>query len=170
MVIQLLFCAQIAAGAMLLGQAAVAPPAAPPAAPLVSSQWLDRQASALRDRGQAQGWSASPSGLRWRRIKGDGSGAHPAAADSVVLHYAGRLVDGTEFDSSIARGEPVTLPLSKVIMGWREGVPLMAVGDTFEFAVPSGLAYGVKGIGPIPGNATLLFTIELIAIAPARPS
>jgi FKBP-type peptidyl-prolyl cis-trans isomerase len=82
----------------------------------------------------------------------------------VTIHYVGRFIDGTEFDSSVARGEPATFPLPRLIKGWQEGVPLMAVGDTFEFAIPWSLAYGAKGKGPIPGGATLLFTIELFAV------
>jgi FKBP-type peptidyl-prolyl cis-trans isomerase len=79
----------------------------------------------------------------------------------------GRFIDGREFDSSVARGEPATFPLPRLIKGWQEGVPLMQVGDTYEFAIPYNLAYGPVGKGPIPGGATLLFTIELIAIAAA---
>jgi len=84
----------------------------------------------------------------------------------VTIHYAGRFIDGAEFDSSIARGEPATFPLPRLIKGWQQGVPLMSVGDTYEFAIPHSLAYGPKGKGPIPGGATLIFTIELIAIVP----
>lgn len=109
-------------------------------------------------------WSRTASGLRYRRVKGDGSGRHPLPTDTVTIHYAGRFIDGSEFDSSLARGEPATFPLPRLIKGWQEGVPLMGVGDTFEFAIPWQLAYGATGKGPIPGGATLLFTIELIAI------
>lgn len=113
-----------------------------------------------------EGWSSTPSGLRYREVK-DGAGTErPSAADTVTIHYAGRFIDGTEFDSSIARGEPATFPLPRLIKGWQEGVPLMEVGDTYEFAIPWNLAYGAKGKGPIPGGATLLFTIELIAVQP----
>ena len=90
----------------------------------------------------------------------------PAPTDTVTIHYVGRFIDGTEFDSSVARGEPATFPLPRLIRGWQEGVPLMSVGDRFEFAIPYNLAYGYAGRGPIPGGATLLFTIDLIAIAP----
>ena len=95
-----------------------------------------------------------------------GRGPHPAATDTVTIHYVGRFIDGTEFDSSVARGEPATFPLNRLIRGWQEGVPMMSVGDRYEFAIPYNLAYGYGGRGPIPGGATLLFTIELIAIAP----
>ncbi|HVQ09130.1 MAG TPA: FKBP-type peptidyl-prolyl cis-trans isomerase [Allosphingosinicella sp.] len=116
----------------------------------------------------AQGWRRTVSGLRYRKISGTARGPHPAAADTVTIHYVGRFIDGTEFDSSVARGEPATFPLPRLIRGWQEGVPLMAVGDRYEFAIPYTLAYGPTGRGPIPGGATLIFTIDLIAI-PAQP-
>jgi FKBP-type peptidyl-prolyl cis-trans isomerase len=131
------------------------------------AEWHNGQAAYLIGLKAADGWSNTASGLRYRRIKGDGTGAKPSPADTVTIHYAGRLIDGTEFDSSIARGEPATFPLPRLIRGWQEGVPLMGVGDTFEFAIPYTLAYGAKGKGPIPGGATLIFTIELIGIGEA---
>ena len=112
----------------------------------------------------SDGWMQTASGLRYRRVKGEGTGARPTPTDAVTIHYAGRFIDGTEFDSSIARGEPATFPLPRLIKGWQEGVPLMSVGDTYEFAIPAPIAYGPIGKGPIPGGATLLFTIELIGI------
>lgn len=131
--------------------------------------WQNQQMLALASRGGAQGWTQLPSGLRWRRIKGDGSGKHPTVADVVTLHYAGSFVDGTEFDSSYARGEPATFPLGELIRAWQIAVPLMGVGDTIEIAVPAELGYGPRGKGPIPGGATLLFKIELIGIEGAPP-
>ncbi len=128
---------------------------------------MNRQSLALAERGPAQGWNVTPSGLRWRRVAGNGSGRHPGATDKVTVHYAGSFIDGTEFDSSIKRGEPATFPLNRVIKGWQEGVQLMGVGDKVEFAIPQDLAYGPNGRGPIPGGATLLFTVELLAIQPA---
>ena len=114
----------------------------------------------------AEGWRRTPSGLRYRKLSGTGRGAHPAVTDTVTIHYVGRFIVGTEFDSSVARNEPATFPLNRLIRGWQEGVPLMGVGDRYEFAIPYNLAYGYNGRGPIPGGATLLFTIDLIAIAP----
>lgn len=113
----------------------------------------------------AQGWHRTVSGLRYRKISGTANGPRPTVEDRVTIHYAGRFIDGTEFDSSVARGEPATFPLSGLIRGWQEGVPLMAVGDRYEFAIPYTLAYGYAGRGPIPGGATLIFTIDLISIA-----
>ena len=125
--------------------------------------WHNRQSLALAERGSAKGWQ-SVGGVRWRRIKGDGSGKHPAVSDTVTLHYAGTLVDGTEFDSSWTRGEPATFPLGRLIPAWQMAVPMMGVGDTIEIAAPSDLAYGPRGKRPIPGGATLLFKIELLGI------
>jgi FKBP-type peptidyl-prolyl cis-trans isomerase len=114
----------------------------------------------------ARGWRRTLSGLRYRKVSGTANGPHPAATDTVTIHYVGRFIDGTEFDSSVARGEPATFPLPRLIPGWQEGVPLMSVGDRFEFAITYNLAYGYAGRAPVPGGATLLFTIDLLAIAP----
>ncbi len=92
--------------------------------------------TALAERNGADGWRSTPSGLRWRRIAGDGSGVHPGPADNVTVHYVGTFADGREFDSSVARGEPTTFPLNRVIEGWQEGVALMGVGDKVELAIP----------------------------------
>jgi len=129
--------------------------------------WLNKQMAALAGRNGADGWRVTPSGLRWRRIAGDGSGAHPGPADNVTVHYIGTFADGREFDSSVRRGEPTSFPLNRVIDGWQEGVQLMGVGDKLEFAIPWQLAYGPDGKGPIPGGATLLFTVELLGVEPA---
>ena len=128
--------------------------------------YLNRQMAALAERNGADGWRMTPSGLRWRRIAGDGSGPRPGPTDEVTVHYVGTFADGREFDSSIRRGEPTSFPLNRVIEGWQEGVQLMGVGDKVEFAIPWQLAYGPDGKGPIPGGATLLFTVELLGVEP----
>ena len=127
-------------------------------------EYHNRQMLYLYQLKPADGWAQTASGIRYRRVKGDGTGPRPAPTDTVTIHYTGRFIDGTVFDSSVERGQPATFPLPRLIQGWQEGVPLMSVGDTFEFAIPWNLAYGPVGRGPIPGGATLLFTIELIAI------
>lgn len=127
--------------------------------------WINSQSLALASLKASDGWQTLDKGLRWRRIAGNGSGRHPAVTDTVTLHYAGRLTDGTEFDSSYARGEPATFPLEALIEAWQLAVPQMGVGDTIELAVPAELGYGPRGKGPIPGGATLLFKIELLGIA-----
>ncbi|HWU95239.1 MAG TPA: FKBP-type peptidyl-prolyl cis-trans isomerase [Sphingomonas sp.] len=126
--------------------------------------WQSQQMLALAKLNGADGWHSTTGGLRWRRIKGDGSGKHPTVSDTVTLHYAGTFIDGEKFDSSYDRGEPATFPLAMLIKGWQVAVPLMGVGDTFEIAIPADLGYGFKGKGPIPGGATLLFRIELLDI------
>ncbi|MBL8651069.1 MAG: FKBP-type peptidyl-prolyl cis-trans isomerase [Sphingopyxis sp.] len=150
------------AAATLLAVPAVAQTAPP--AQQVTTAWLNRQASALAERNAETGWHVMASGLRWRRVAGKGAGPRPSERDSVTVHYVGTFVDGSEFDSSVARGEPATFPLSRVIEGWTEGVQYMAVGDKVEFAIPFYLGYGAGGKGPIPGGATLLFTVELLGI------
>lgn len=150
---------------------ALAQPAAEPAAPSRDANWHNEQFLYLLNLKAADGWRGTASGLRYRRVKEGAAGAaFPSPTDTVTIHYAGRFIEGTEFDSSIKRGEPATFPLPRLIQGWQEGVPLMAVGETFEFAIPYSLAYGPKGKGPIPGGATLLFTIELIGIGETPPA
>ena len=134
------------------------------AGPSQEAAWHNAQQLALASRQASEGWSGLEGGLLWRRVAGDGSGAHPTINDTVTLHYAGTLIDGTEFDSSYERGEPATFPLRALIRAWQLAVPQMGVGDTIEIAAPATLAYGPIGRGPIPGGATLLFRIELLAI------
>ena len=107
----------------------------------------------------------TPSGLKYAIIT-EGTGASPKATDVVTVNYAGRLtdMDGTEFDSSYKRGEPTSFPLNQVIAGWTEGLQLMKTGAVYEFYIPSDLAYGERGSGPIPPNAPLLFKVQLISI------
>jgi FKBP-type peptidyl-prolyl cis-trans isomerase len=107
------------------------------------------------------------SGLQYK-VLAEGSGDSPKATDTVKVHYEGRLISGDVFDSSIARGEPVSFPLNGVIPGWSEGVQLMKVGSKFQFTIPSALAYGPAGTGPIPPNSVLVFDVELLEINPAN--
>lgn len=125
--------------------------------------WHNAQFMALAARA-ADGWYALPGGALWRRVKGDGTGVHPTAADVVKVHYSGTLVDGTKFDSSYDRNEPATFPLRGLIPAWTLAIPQAGEGDTIEIAAPSHLAYGPQGGGPIPGGATLLFTVELLDV------
>lgn len=109
------------------------------------------------------------SGLQYKVLVAK-EGPKPQATDSVKVHYQGFLVDGTKFDSSIDRGEPITFPLNQVIPGWTEGVQLMSVGSKYKFYVPYALGYGEKGAGngAIPGFSTLIFEVELLDIKPLK--
>ena len=126
--------------------------------------WMSAQQSALATRAASGEWQALEGGLLWRRVAGDGVGPKPTVDDVVTVHYAGTFVSGETFDSSYDRGEPATFPLGRLVPAWQLAIPQMAVGDTIEIAAPAALAYGPKGKGPIPGGATLLFTVELLGI------
>jgi FKBP-type peptidyl-prolyl cis-trans isomerase FklB len=105
-----------------------------------------------------------PSGLQYKIVK-EGTGAKPAATDTVTVNYRGTLINGKEFDSSYKRGEPATFPVSGVIKGWTEALQLMPVGSKWELYIPPDLAYGARGAGADIGpNATLLFEVELLSI------
>jgi FKBP-type peptidyl-prolyl cis-trans isomerase FkpA len=106
----------------------------------------------------------TPSGLVYRSLK-DGTGASPAAADTVKVNYRGTFPDGKEFDSSFKGGKPIEFPLNRVIKCWTEGVQRMKVGGKAKLTCPAAIAYGPQGAGGvIPPNATLLFEVELLAI------
>jgi FKBP-type peptidyl-prolyl cis-trans isomerase FklB len=104
-------------------------------------------------------------GLQYKIIKKGAGIKTPSASNTVTVHYRGTLLDGTEFDSSYSRNSPATFKLTQVIPGWTEGLQYMSVGDTFKFFIPSDLAYGKRGTGPVIGpNATLIFEVELLEI------
>ncbi len=110
------------------------------------------------------------SGLQYKVLT-MGTGAKPLATDKVKTHYHGTLVDGTVFDSSVERGEPVEFPVNGVIKGWTEALQLMPVGSKFRLFVPYDLAYGERQAGPqIPGYSTLIFDVELLSIETEEPA
>ena len=115
---------------------------------------------------QAEGVTVLDNGMQYKVLKeGDHSGISPTLEDTVVVHYQGTLIDGTEFDSSYSRGEPTTFPLSQIIEGWKHLLPLMKPGDKWAVVIPPEYAYGEQGAGEIIGpNETLLFDIELIEV------
>jgi FKBP-type peptidyl-prolyl cis-trans isomerase FklB len=118
----------------------------------------------LADNKAKKGVTELASGLQYI-VHNEGQGAQPKVTDTVVVHYRGSLIDGTEFDSSYARGEPMPVPLEGVIEGWQEAVPLMKTGSKWQVFIPSSLGYGENAAGPMIGpNSTLIFDIELIAI------
>ncbi len=105
------------------------------------------------------------SGLKYLVMKKGTGTVSPKATDAVKVHYHGTLLDGTVFDSSVQRGEPISFPLNRVIPGWTEGLQLMHVGDKFKFEIPPDLAYGPNSPTPaIPPNSTLVFEVELLGI------
>ncbi len=106
-----------------------------------------------------------PSGLQYKILVA-GTGPKPTASDSVVCNYRGTLLDKTEFDSSYKRGQPATFGVSGVIKGWTEALQLMPVGSKWQLFIPASLAYGERGQGPIGPDATLVFEVELLSIAP----
>lgn len=120
----------------------------------------------LRENASKTGVKTTSSGLQYEVIsEGPEGGKSPAATDTVKVHYQGTLINGTEFDSSYARGEPIEFPLDGVIAGWTEGLQLMSEGDKFRFFIPPALAYGEYGAGGSIGpNEALVFEVELIAV------
>jgi len=110
-------------------------------------------------------WTTTASGLKYVVLKHGSGTVSPKATDTVKVHYHGTLLDGTVFDSSVERGEPISFPLNRVIPGWTEGLQLMKVGDKFKFEIPPGLAYGPASPSPkIPPNSTLVFEVELLGV------
>jgi FKBP-type peptidyl-prolyl cis-trans isomerase FkpA len=121
----------------------------------------------LAENAKVEGVTVTDSGLQYS-VMTAAEGATPNPEDTVTVHYVGTLLDGTEFDSSISRGEPAKFPLNRVIPGWTEGVQLMNVGEKYKFVIPAELAYGEQGAGSIPPGATLIFEVELLDIEAAK--
>lgn len=118
----------------------------------------------LADNGLNEGVLVTNSGLQYKVVS-MGDGPKPTAEDKVRVHYTGTLLDGTEFDSSVERGEPAEFPVNGVIKGWVEGLQLMPVGSKFKFFIPYDLAYGARGAGEaIKPFSTLIFDVELLDI------
>ncbi len=155
------------------GQATATPDAEAPAetpaevpakAPAAKTASESKDTAYLKDNKSKDGVQTTESGLQYK-VLSEGDGATPTADDFVTVHYAGRLIDGSEFDSSYKRGEPATFPAGRLIKGFTEALLMMKVGDKWEITIPSELAYGERGGGDvIPPNATLIFDVELLAI------
>ena len=111
-----------------------------------------------------EGIMVTESGLQYKQLQAGTGTVHPKVADMVKVHYEGMLAVGTVFDSSIQRGEPITFGLERVIVGWKEGLQLMVVGDKTRFFIPPSLAYGEQWAGDIPPNSALIFDVELLDI------
>jgi len=111
------------------------------------------------------GIKTTASGLKYQVLKQGAGTTSPKATDTVNVHYHGTLLNGTVFDSSVQRGQPISFPLNRVIAGWTEGLQLMKVGDKFKFEIPPELGYGANSPTPaIPPNSTLVFEVELLGI------
>ena len=145
---------------------------APAAAPATPEPAADPQEAYLAENAKKPGWTTTESGLQYfvEKAVDDPAAVKPAPGSEVTINYEGKLIDGTVFDSSYARDEPITFPLSNLIKGWQEAVPLMKVGEIYQIVLPASIGYGSRGAPPsIPGGATLLFKIELLkAPTPAQ--
>lgn len=118
----------------------------------------------LADNKSKEGVKTTASGLQYLVVK-QGDGKTPSAADKVKVHYTGTLIDGTKFDSSVDRGEPITFPVGGVIKGWTEALQIMKAGSKYKLFIPSDLAYGPRGAGALIGpNSVLIFDVELLEV------
>jgi FKBP-type peptidyl-prolyl cis-trans isomerase FkpA len=131
--------------------------------PFDPAVWAQRQAAYLTANAAKRGWKSTESGLQYLPVKSVGADKpKPAPGATVTVHYVGQFIDGRTFDSSRERNQPATFPLTAVIKGWQEGVPMMRVGETWRFVIPAALAYGERDRPPIPPGSTLVFEIELL--------
>ncbi len=128
---------------------------------------IEKNKKFLEENAKKAGVISLPSGLQYMVVT-QGTGAKPAAIDTVKVHYEGTLIDGTVFDSSIKRGEPIEFPLNQVIKGWTEGVQLMPAGSTYKLFIPADLGYGSQPAGSIPPNSTLIFEVQLLDIKKSK--
>lgn len=131
---------------------------------LMAESALEKGEKYLKQNATKDGVKTTATGLQYKVLK-DGEGKSPKATDTVLVHYRGTLLDGTEFDSSYKRNQPIEFPLNRVIPGWTEGVQLMKEGAKFQFVIPSKLAYGSRGAGgDIGPDETLIFEVELLKV------
>jgi FKBP-type peptidyl-prolyl cis-trans isomerase len=144
--------------ALLLAAAAL------PLSSLMSQTAKEKGEAFLQENAKKEGVKTTASGLQYEVLT-EGTGKKPGPTDTVRVHYRGTLLDGTEFDSSYKRGEPVSFRLNQVIPGWTEGLQLMSEGSTYRLFIPSNLAYGPRGAGGVIGpDETLIFEVELLAV------
>jgi len=122
----------------------------------------------LAENKSKEGVKTTASGLQYKVLK-EGSGASPKETDTVVTHYRGTLLNGTEFDSSYKRNEPASFPVNRVIKGWTEALQMMKPGSKYQLVIPASLAYGERGAGQDIGpNETLIFEVELLSVKPGE--
>ena len=128
------------------------------------TKWLKAQEIYLRENYFHMNWKKTPSGLQYLAPKTSENpdGAHPQSDSVVTVNYEGKLITGKVFDSSYAKNQPLTIALQEVVPGWREAIPMMRPGETWQFVLPAELGYGDAPIGPIPAGSVLVFKIELL--------
>jgi len=150
----------------LASPAAAQFPFTPPPAPPSEAQkaWEAGQDAYRAWYGAQRGVKTTKSGLMYKRLsRAKKDEPHPPKGSVVTIHYSGQLITGDVFDQTErGEGDPATFPLDRLIPGWQEGVPLMRVGEVFEFVIPADLAYGPRAVGGIPANSTLVFQIRLL--------
>ena len=130
----------------------------------IQEAFADNQQQFLIRNAAREGVTVTESGLQYEQLR-EGSGTPPGPNDVVTVHYVGTLTNGIEFDSSYARDEPATFPVSGVILGWQEALQLMPVGSEYQLVIPPELAYGDQGAGTQIGpGAVLIFNVELLEI------
>lgn len=130
----------------------------------IAAQNIEQGEVFLTNNAKRDGVKTTASGLQYEVLNSGDGDKHPTEVSTVNVHYHGTLTDGTVFDSSLERGEPISLPLNRVIKGWTEGVQLMKKGDKFRFFIPANLGYGSRSAGKIPPGSVLIFDVELLAI------
>ena len=132
---------------------------------IMAQSALEKGQAYMAENAKKEGVKTTASGLQYKVLQ-EGTGKSPKATDTVLVHYRGTLLNGTEFDSSYKRNQPIEFPLNGVIPGWTEGVQLMKEGAKYQFVIPSNLAYGRRGTpgGPIGADETLIFEVELLKV------
>jgi FKBP-type peptidyl-prolyl cis-trans isomerase len=152
----------IASGALLpLAAHAQAPKAPPAAAP------AQDPAAYMAANAKQPGVQTLPSGLQYKVVTSGPAGPSPKEGDAIKVHYEGKLINGTVFDSSFARDKPLLMPLANLVPAWMEAIPKMHVGDEWMLYVPPELGYGPQGSGPIPPNSVLIFRVKLLGMLSA---
>ena len=125
---------------------------------------LAQAATFLQMNKDEEGVIETASGLQYKVLTAGDGDAHPSGSSKVTVHYHGTLLDGTVFDSSVERNEPISFGLNQVIKGWTEGLKLMVVGEKTRLFIPANLGYGNSAVGKIPPGSLLIFDVELLAI------
>ena len=157
----------LAAGLTLLtgGVAAAQAPVSPPAAASSPSPAVAAGAAFLATNAKAPGVVVLPSGLQYKIVaSGPKTAESPKIGDIIKVHYEGKLLDGTVFDSSFERNQPAIMPLDGLVQAWLEALPMMHVGDEWVLYVPAELGYGDRDVGPIPAGSVMVFRLKLLGM------